>query len=177
MQRTWPAPDLTKMPASDQGTLSARYTQVPRVLVFLTQGESVLLIRGAAHKRLWANLYNGIGGHIERSEGILGAARRELYEETGLRADLWLCGVITIDTGQETGVGVYVFRGEHPVGELRASSEGTPEWVSRSNLAELPLVEDLYQLLPRVLELQPGEPPFSAHTSYDAQGRLQMSFD
>jgi 8-oxo-dGTP diphosphatase len=165
------------MPASDQGTLSGRYTLVPRVLIFLTQGENVLLIRGAAHKRLWANLYNGVGGLVERSEDILGAARRELSEETGLKAELWLCGVITVDTGQETGVGIYVFRGENPVGELRSSHEGTAEWVSRSKLSELPLVEDLYRLLPRVLGMQPGEPPFTAHTSYDAQGQLRMRFD
>ena len=165
------------MPASDQGHLSGRYKLVPRVLIFLTQGESVLLIRGAAHKRLWANLYNGIGGHVERSEGILNAARRELSEETGLKADLWLCGVITIDTGQETGVGIYVFRGKDPVGELIGSHEGTVEWVSRLKLRELPLVEDLYLLLPHVLGMQPGEPPFSAHSSFDAQGQLRMYFD
>jgi 8-oxo-dGTP diphosphatase len=165
------------MPAYDQGTLSGRYTLVPRVLIFLTQGDSVLLIRGSAHKRLWANLYNGVGGHVERSEDVMGAARRELFEETGLRADLRLCGVITIDAGQETGIGLYIFRGENPVGELRASDEGAIEWVSRSKLKELPLVEDLYLLLPRVLEMLPGEPPFSAHTWYDTQGRLQMRFD
>ena len=165
------------MPQYDQGISRERYMLIPRVLIFLTQGESVLLIRGAAHKRLWANLYNGVGGHVERSEAVLGAARRELDEETGLKAGLWLCGVITIDTGQETGVGLYIFRGEHPVGELRASSEGTPEWVSKLNLAELPLVEDLFLLLPRVLAMQPGDSPFSAHTWYDEQGRLQMRFD
>jgi 8-oxo-dGTP diphosphatase len=165
------------MPASDQGTPSSRYTLVPRVLIFVTHGESVLLIRGAAHKRLWANLYNGVGGHVEQSEDVLGAARRELFEETRLEAELRLCGVITIDTGQETGVGLYVFHGKHPVGELRASHEGTPEWVPTSMLEKLPLVEDLHLLLPRVLAMQPGEPPFSAHTWYDAQGRLQMRFN
>jgi 8-oxo-dGTP diphosphatase len=164
------------MPASDQGTPSGRYTLVPRVLIFVTHGESVLLIRGAAHKRLWANLYNGVGGHVEQSEDVLGAARRELFEETGLEAELWLCGVITIDTGQKPGVGLYVFRGERPVGELRASHEGTPEWMPKSKLGDLPLVEDLHLLLPRLLAMQPGEPPFSAHTWYDAQGRLQMRF-
>jgi 8-oxo-dGTP diphosphatase len=164
------------MPATDQGSLSGRYTLVPRVLIFVTQGESVLLIRGAPHKRLWANLYNGVGGHVERSEDILGAAQRELFEETGIKAHLWLCGVITIDTGQETGVGLYVFLGEDPVGALTASAEGAPEWVSKSKLAELPLVEDLYLFLPHVLSMKTGNRPFFARTWYDTQGRLRMRF-
>ncbi len=83
------------MPASDQGVHNDRYQVIPRSLIFVRRGEQVLLLKGAAHKRLWANLYNGIGGHIERGEDALSAARRELAEESGLQVSqsglMWHC--------------------------------------------------------------------------------------
>jgi 8-oxo-dGTP diphosphatase len=137
----------------------------------------VLLLMGAPDKRLWANLFNGIGGHIERGEDVISSARRELTEETGLQTpDLWLCGVITVDSGQNIGIGIYVLRGECPAGEAHPSSEGRPEWIPFSEVLAKPLVEDLYQLLPRVLAMQPGDPPFSAHSFYDHEGKLTVRF-
>jgi len=165
------------MPSSDQGVTHDRYTLIPRTLIFLTRGERVLLLKGAAHKRLWANRYNGVGGHIERGEDVLTSARRELAEETGLQVpDLWLCGVITVDTGQNTGISIYIFKGECPKGEAHPSSEGTLEWVAFAEALEKSLVEDLYQLLPRVLQMQPGDPPLSAIYSYDQEGKMEVRF-
>jgi 8-oxo-dGTP diphosphatase len=165
------------MPKSEQGVTSDRYTIIPRTLVFLTRGDDVLLLRGAAHKRLWANLYNGIGGHIERGEDALSAARRELEEETGLAGiALWLVGVVLIDAGEARGIGLFVFRGEYLGGALRESAEGTLEWVAAARLGEVALVEDLRTVLPRILALRPGDAPFSALYEYDEQDRMQIKF-
>lgn len=164
------------MPSADQDLDPARYRVVPRTLIFIFRGQSLLLIRGAPHKR-WAGKYNAIGGHVERGEDVLSSARRELFEETGLQADLHLCGTLINDIGQDTGIAVYIFVADYLDGELRPSSEGTLEWVTFDRLSELPLrFDDLSQLLPRVLQSRQDGRFFSARSYYDENGQLLLSF-
>lgn len=166
------------MGREEQGVTRDRYMIIPRILVFITRGKEVLLLKGAPTKRLWAGCYNGIGGHIERGEGVLEAAKREVREETGLSiGNLRLCGVVMIDTGEPIGIGLYVFRGEYEGGEVISSPEGTVEWVRQEALSSQPLVPDLFTLLPRVLAHGDGDPIFIAHYYYDDQDTLQIRFE
>jgi 8-oxo-dGTP diphosphatase len=165
------------MPASDQGVSLNRYMLVPRTLIFITHRDKILLIKGDKHKRLWAGLFNGIGGHIEKGEDVLSAARRELQEETGLSSvNLWMCGVTIVDTQTNPGVCIFIFKGEYTQGELMPSSEGSLEWVPISELSQLQLVSDLGVLLPRVLNSKMDDPLFSAHSTYDENGDLKLVF-
>ncbi|MBI5568091.1 MAG: NUDIX domain-containing protein [Chloroflexi bacterium] len=169
------------MPKSDQGIevslKRARYTVIPRTLVFITRGDHVLLLRGSAHKRLWANKYNGIGGHIERAEDIYSAARREVFEETGLDIEnVRLVGLINVDGDQPTGILLFVFAAESRSGEPIPSDEGTLEWIERDHIAQVDLVEDLPVILPRAINHPVGALPFFAHYSYDEQEQLVIRF-
>jgi 8-oxo-dGTP diphosphatase len=148
---------------------------VPRSLIFVRQDTKYLLIRGSGEKRLWAGLYNGIGGHVERGEDILTAARRELFEETGLRAELRLCGTVVVDAGG-VGVVLFIFLGEAAVGHVSPGVEGELQWVEAGALSSLPTVEDLPGLVARVQRSRPGDGPFSAYSHYDDQGKLNVRF-
>jgi 8-oxo-dGTP diphosphatase len=147
------------MKVTAQGTHDPRrrrYQAIPRVLIFLysrhpqTGAEEVLLLKGAPTKRLWANYYNGLGGHVEAGEDVYAAAQREVQEEAGL-ADVALAlrGVVNIDTGSDEagphpGVLMFVFRGEAPQREVAPSEEGDLHWLPLAGLED-----DLYELAPR----------------------------
>jgi hypothetical protein len=67
-----------------------------------------------------------------------------------------LRGVVNIETGHDAegarpGVLLFVFRGESPDRTVKATTEGTPEWIPVARLADYPLVDDLYEVIPRAL--------------------------
>ncbi len=165
------------MGASEQGADAAagRWLTIPRTLIFLTNGDDVLLMKRAAHKRIFPNRYNGVGGHIERGEDPITSARRETLEETGLDVpNLVLRAVYHIDTGAETGIVVFIFTGESPSRDVIDCTEGTLHWVNRNQLDTVDLVEDIPVLLERILPMNAGDPVLFYHLSYSSGDVLQM---
>jgi len=163
---------------SSQAADKNRYKFIPRVLVFLTRGDEVLLIKRGADRRVFPGKYNGLGGHVEKGEAVIAAARREVEEESGLTPiSLWLCAVVAIDTGDsEAGIVMWVFRGEAS-GDPRPSAEGEISWVPASRIAELDMVEDIPMLLPKVLAMRQGDAPLWGRYSYDKSGKLISEFE
>ncbi len=154
-----------------------RYAAIPRVLCFVRHKGRWLLIHRAASCRLWPNLYNGVGGHVEAGEGMLAAARRELMEEAGVTAQaLRLRGVIHEMEGEQ-GVIVFIFSGTCAAARLRESPEGTPGWFADDELPGLDMVADVGLILARLRAMRPEDPPFIARSRVDAAGVPNLVFE
>lgn len=168
------------MGAQEQGAgaIGGRWLVIPRTLVFVLHDDAVLMMKRAPHRRVFPNRYNGLGGHIERGEDPAAGARREIFEESGLRVhSLRLRSIHNIDAGGQTGIILFVYTA---ISKGRAvqndGAEGDLEWIPRERLGELDLVEDLPQLLPRILAMQDDDPPLSVHVSYDESDSIVLRF-
>ena len=167
------------MGANEQGAgaVEGRWLSISRTLCFVLNGDDVLLMKRSPTRRVFPNRYTGVGGHIERDEDALTCLRREVAEETGLTvANERLRAVYNIDSGETTGITLFVFTARSESREVVANVEGTLHWVPRSQVLALDLVEDLPFLLPRVLEMRDDAPPLFVHVSYDDCDNIQLRF-
>ncbi len=169
------------MGRDDQGVEASRrrYHVVPRTLCFVRHGDAVLLLKGAPHKRLWANRYNGLGGHVERGESLYSAALREVGEEAGLSQvhDVRLVAVVHADGGDPLlGILFFVFLARAETRDVVASPEGALEWHPIDALPAAEMAPDLPVILPRILAMPPGAEPLFISYTYDDEDRLVITF-
>ncbi len=165
---------MTKNP---QKILEGRYQVVPRAIIFIFKDGSVLLQKASETKKIFPGCYNGIGGHIERGESVLDGAVRELYEETGLACeDLQLAGTLMIDVQPQQGILLFVLTGTQTLGELKGSEEGSLHWIPTAELVSLKVVEDVPELVIRVLEFRDTGKLFFGKYHYDEDGNRHATW-
>jgi hypothetical protein len=86
--------------------------------------------------------------------------------------------VVNIDAGHDElgprpGVLMFVFCGECAERRLHTTQESAPEWIPVDALSNYPLVDDLYDLIPRALA---AEAPFFGHYTPNPDGALEYRF-
>lgn len=168
---------LKSMGAQGQGAeaVLGRWVLIPRVLVFVFNGDDVLLMKRGPHRRVFPNKYNGLGGHVERHEHPAETAVREVFEESGLRVrDVKLRGIHHIDAGaEESGIVMYIFsaRADERIFSVE-TDEGTLHWIPVSQVTTLDVVEDIPLVLPRILEMSEDASPYLAHVCYDEHDQI-----
>jgi len=153
-----------------QGIQAGRYVVVPRTLVFVRNGDEVLLLRRSHERAVWPGCLNGVGGHVEAGESLAQSALREVAEETGLAVrDLELAGLLHVtDSSAPCGVLVAVFTAFADERATVASAEGDPCWIELDQVLDRDVVPDLVHIVPRLWR-SGTQRPFLATATADGE--------
>ena len=113
------------------------------------------ILLGLKKLRLGAGRWNGFGGGVEGRELIEKAARREVFEESGLTVNqMKKVGLIGFEFANEPGtfLEVHIFLCDDFSGEPQESDEMKPQWF---DIKDIPY-DDMFPIdrdwLPRALE-------------------------
>ena len=110
--------------------------------VYLIKGDKILfLVRNKKNDTVHTKgVYLPIGGHVEYSEDIEEAAKREVLEESGIRvAKVTLAGIINVRGQQkEHDMLVYLFSSRKFTGKPVTGREGSFVWIDKKNIPDIP---------------------------------------
>ncbi len=124
-------------------------TSIPAVSVALTRGDRILLVKRGRPPAM--GFYAFPGGRVEDGETLEEAARRELFEETGLAAGA-LTPVAEIAIAPKAGDPAVhflltVFSGQAGTGEpVAASDAAEAAFFTLDELQDLLLVDDIVEI-------------------------------
>lgn len=97
--------------------------------------------------------WDGLGGLMEFGESPEQAARREAFEESGLRVTTctYRANLLLYNAEQGTVISSHLFVAEAAEGEVRGSREGVPVWIPIERVQEVDLIDFMQVTLPLVL--------------------------
>jgi 8-oxo-dGTP diphosphatase len=152
-----------------------------RTVVVLFHGGRLLLLQRASWKKFAPNRWTGLGGKVEPAEiaDLVGAARREVFEETDLTAaemsELRVRRVLLFHHPDEGLVSLVYLTGETRTDRVPACNEGALCWVAPEELAGLDVIENTARVLPLLIEdVRLGRSEVRCGVAqYDERGRLQ----
>lgn len=129
-----------------------------------------MLFRNKKKNDIHVGKYNGLGGKFELEESPQECARREIEEESGLKAEeMQMRGVISFPKFDGANDWyVFVFTVSKFSGIQIESPEGRLEWIDDAKLTKIPLWEGDYIFMPWLKQ----DKFFSAKFSY-SNGKLQ----
>lgn len=117
----------------------------------------------------------GVGGHFEEDEAPEECLLREVKEETGLTLKSWkLRGIITFISNEYHTEYMFLYTADDFSGDISECNEGVLEWVSKSDVYNLPIWEG-DKIFLKLLET--SNEFFSLKLSYDGDKLIEAKLD
>jgi 8-oxo-dGTP pyrophosphatase MutT (NUDIX family) len=152
-----------------------RHTVTPRVMCLIFNKNKVLFLKASTQKD-WNGYFDPPGGPIEKGEDPLMTAKREIFEETGLKvAKIKLLGVIHVSGFFGKDVMMFVVKAMSDKTKVKKSSEGIPIWLDIDKIDNYKFIEDMKPILKKVLSIKKGD-FFVGVSQFDGKDKL-LSFD
>jgi len=154
----------------EESSIEKEYSVNLRTLSFIFNEENeVLLIERAGYK-FDKGMFNALGGHIEKGEGLFEGAIREVVEEAGFTPDKnELAGIVHVTNFFGNNVVVVVTKSFTDKKDLVDSNEGKLRWIKIEELEKYNVYEDLRIYIERILN---SEKKFSGVGVFDGKGGL-----
>lgn len=153
-------------------------------MILLSCENHYLLLKRAESKRFAAAKWTGLGGRVEPDEldDVHAAAFRELYEEAGLNADqvadFSLRRVLLHNRPGAPLTLLLYFIGTLSQLVVPDCDEGTLQWVTEDEIAQLDVIENTAEVLPLLIDDLTAAPdgvdrPLVGAAHYRADGELE----
>lgn len=142
-----------------------RYTVIPRVLVFVSKENKLLMIKYSgkgtnqtAEKSERKDIYNCIGGHIEADQDVIAAAETEALEEAGVHLiNPKLKGVINIRNFAGKNILNFIVTATTKDTPLLSTLEGKLKFVDPADLKTKQTFPDLVAIFETLEKLEEAQ--------------------
>ncbi|MFA5926201.1 MAG: NUDIX domain-containing protein [Parcubacteria group bacterium] len=128
--------------------------------VFVRKDGKYLLLKRAENKKWAPGKVHAIGGKIDPNENPLEGAKRELWEESGIRANNYKLEVVFLEIApyadDPNNWLVFYFTADYESGEPKGSEEGDLLWLSPDEIYGSDLISSMKPVIKNILNPKDG---------------------